>query len=136
MSLFQRLRSDLGLKPSSTSHSYELDDRLFSALEDLALREKRPATEIISEIISNGMNQRFTQEELIKRWQSLSPREQEVAALASLRYTNRQIAARLDISAETVKTHLSKVLIKFNLHNRSELSLLLSKWDFTAWERQ
>lgn len=136
MSLWQRLRSDLGLKSSSSSHSYELDDTLFSALEDFAQQEKRPATEIISEIISNGMDQRFTQEELVKHWQSLSPREQEVAALASLRYTNRQIAARLRISAETVKTHLSKVLIKFNLHNRSELSLLLSSWDFTDWEHQ
>jgi DNA-binding NarL/FixJ family response regulator len=136
MSLWQHLRFNLGLKSSSASHSCEVDETLYSALEDMAQREQRPTSEMISEVIANGLDQRFSQEDLIKRWQSLSPREQEVAALASLCYTNRQIAARLLISAETVKTHLRNALIKFNLHSRSELSLLLSKWDFSAWERQ
>ncbi|MBE3117956.1 MAG: helix-turn-helix transcriptional regulator [Candidatus Atribacteria bacterium] len=56
--------------------------------------------------LASALAQRKTHGELYHRWQSLSPREQEVTALACRGYTNRQIAARLGVSAETVKTHV------------------------------
>ena len=65
---------------------------------------------------------------------SLTPREQDVAALACLGYTNRQIAARLGISPDTVKTHVRNLLHKFELHSKDELRSLLQDWDFSAWE--
>jgi DNA-binding CsgD family transcriptional regulator len=43
------------------------------------------------------------------------------------------MAARLHISVETVKTHISNVLIKFNLHGKAELRQALSSWDFSEW---
>jgi DNA-binding CsgD family transcriptional regulator len=67
------------------------------------------------------------------RWYSLSPREQQVAALICLNYTSRQIAARLRISPETVKTHTRNLLSKFDLRTRVELRELLADWDFSAW---
>jgi DNA-binding CsgD family transcriptional regulator len=133
---FSPLLSRLGFRHDPGSHSYQLDGRLSTALEDLALREQRPAQEVVSEFVLSGLDRRFSQDDLLLHWQSLSPREQEVSALACLGYTNRQIAARLGISGETVKTHLHNALGKFNLHARSELHLLLSRWDFSSWERQ
>jgi len=136
MYLWSRLLYRLGLRHDPGSHYYELDDRLHTALEDLALREQRPVKEVVSEFVASGLNRRFSQDGILLHWQSLSPREQDVSAMACLGYTNRQIAVRLGISGETVKTHLHNALIKFNLHGRSELRLLLSQWDFSAWDTQ
>jgi DNA-binding CsgD family transcriptional regulator len=124
------LRSDPG------PHTYELDADLHTALEELAQREKRPANELVSELVANALDRRFSQENLLQHWQALSPREQDVAALACLWYTNRQIAIRLSLSPETVKTHLHNAMLKFGLHSRSELRLRLAAWEFSAWERQ
>ena len=49
--------------------------------------------------------------------------------------TNRQIAARLMISPETVKTHLRNAQYKFDVHSKAELRALLSDWDFSAWDK-
>jgi DNA-binding CsgD family transcriptional regulator len=50
-----------------------------------------------------------------------------------LNFTNRQIAARLQITPETVKTHVRNVLHKFDLHSKAELRRSLADWDFSAW---
>jgi DNA-binding CsgD family transcriptional regulator len=126
----------LGLRGDPGPRHYELDTDLYAVLEDLAQREQRSPDEIASEFIASGLDRRFSQDNLEQRWDSLSPREQDVSALACLGYTNQQIAVRLSISTETVKTHLHNALVKFNLHSRSELRLLLANWDFSRWERQ
>lgn len=66
-------------------------------------------------------------------WQKLSPRQQEVAALICLGFTNRQVAARLHLSPETIKTHVRTLLTKFDLPNRRSLRLALAGWDFRDW---
>jgi DNA-binding CsgD family transcriptional regulator len=70
----------------------------------------------------------------LQDWNSLSQREQDVTALVCLGYTNRQIAALMGVSTETVKTHLSNTLYKLNLLNRRQLRHLFSGWDFSAWQ--
>jgi len=56
-----------------------------------------------------------------------------VAALACLNFTNRQIAARLSISPQTVKSHMRNLLLRFELHSKVELRQVLSDWDFSEW---
>ena len=68
-----------------------------------------------------------------QRWRSLTPREQQVAALVCLNLTGRQVAAKLFISPETVKTHVRSILRKFDLGSRQELRQVLAGWDFSAW---
>ncbi|MGH3034276.1 MAG: response regulator [Gaiellaceae bacterium] len=50
----------------------------------------------------------------------LSPREREVLGLVSEGATNAQIAVRLEVSEETVKTLLSRVFLKLGARRRAE----------------
>jgi DNA-binding NarL/FixJ family response regulator len=53
----------------------------------------------------------------------LTRREQEVACLIADALTNRQVAATLRISEQTVKNHVKSILKKMRLNNRVELAL-------------
>lgn len=75
-------------------------------------------------------------DERSKRWESLSPREQDVTALTCLRYTNPQIAARLGLSVGTVKSYLEKALSKLGLQNKADLRVYFAGWDFSEFERR
>lgn len=55
---------------------------------------------------------------------SLSGREQEVLALVAQGLSNRQIAAELYLSVDTVKTHVRNVFRKLGVRNRTEAALL------------
>lgn len=51
----------------------------------------------------------------------LTPRQREILKELKTGATNRQIAARLFISEQTVKNHVSRVLKKLNIKSRHEL---------------
>jgi DNA-binding CsgD family transcriptional regulator len=55
-------------------------------------------------------------------WPSLTPTEIDVVRLAPQGLTNPQIAARLFVGRETVKTHLTNVYMKLGLASRAELA--------------
>lgn len=55
-------------------------------------------------------------------WDSLTATEALVVDLAALGRTNPEIAAKLLVSKETVKTHLSSIFRKLDLTNRVELA--------------
>jgi DNA-binding CsgD family transcriptional regulator len=112
---------------------YALDEPLYTALETLAEEEQRPSDEVHADLLADALQQHNTREILWEEWQSLSPREQDVAALTCLGYTNRQIAARLHLSPDTVKGYVRQVLVKFRSHGKEELRMLLRHWDFGAW---
>lgn len=50
----------------------------------------------------------------------LTKRQVEVLKLLAEGKTNRQIASSLDITEETVKTHIRDILGKFNVHHRTQ----------------
>ena len=52
--------------------------------------------------------------------QGLSPRELEILGLLSQGITNKEIAGRLGISAETVRTHLGHIYEKLHVQGRTE----------------
>ncbi|MFL7892012.1 MAG: response regulator transcription factor [Anaerolineales bacterium] len=103
------------------------------ALQELSRAELRPEHEIAKDLLANAITRQQTAEANLHRWRTLTPREQEVSALTCLKFTNIEIADRLMISPETVKTHIRNVLAKFNLHSKNELRQNLSEWDFSAW---
>ncbi|WP_444994704.1 helix-turn-helix domain-containing protein [Aliikangiella sp. IMCC44359] len=55
-----------------------------------------------------------------KRLADFTQREQEILVLLSEGYTNKEIAKSLDISPNTVKTHLSSVYDKLAVSNRTQ----------------
>lgn len=133
---FEGWLARLGLKREAERRSFALEASLHSALVAPAEREQRPAEELVADLLRTALAQQQTNGEMKDRWQSLSPREQEVTALTCRGYTNRQMAARLGVSEETVKTHVGNALVKFNLHGKSEVRMALGEWDFSEWDKQ
>ena len=128
MFIWRRLRNALDRQV------LQLDLPLIQSLEDLAEREQRTKEAVAADLLSLALQQRRAADDNLRCWGLLSPREQEVAALVCLNYSNAQIAARLNISQSTVKTHVSNVLRKFSLQRRTDLRLALAEWDFSAFE--
>ena len=138
MSIWDRFLYLIGKRstPDPRTYHLKLSDSLQVTLSTLAQDEGRPEHELIPELLNAGLHQYTANERLWKKWESLSPREKEVAALVCLGYTNREIAALLSISPETVKSRMHTILRKFHITKRTELRVLLAHWDFSEFERQ
>jgi ATP/maltotriose-dependent transcriptional regulator MalT len=102
-------------------------------LWQVAQLERRPEEEVAADLLAFALLQRQEAEADLERWRALSEREQEVAALACAGLTNAEIADRLIISLETVKSHMHHILGKFNLRRKDELRYALWGWDFSAY---
>ena len=59
-------------------------------------------------------------------WSSLTPAERDVADLVARGLTNPEIAARLGVSAGTIKDHVSSALRKLGVRTRAELAAAVS----------
>ena len=93
-----------------------IEDYLASAVEEIAIKRYQSTNSDV------------------QNWESLSERQQEVAALACLGNTNAEIANTLAISLETVKTHMKVILRKFKVRGRHQLRYILRKWDFSDFD--
>jgi two-component system nitrate/nitrite response regulator NarL len=58
---------------------------------------------------------------------ALTPREQQIASAIADGRSNRDIAARLGITEQTVKNHLTSIFEKVGVDNRLQLGLALVK---------
>jgi NarL family two-component system response regulator LiaR len=54
---------------------------------------------------------------------SLTDREQEIAALVAQGLSNKEIAQALSVSANTVRSHISNILRKLKLANRTQIAI-------------
>lgn len=64
--------------------------------------------------------------ELPPEFEHLTPRELDVARLVAIGASNQEIAARLFITENTVKTHLNNIFNRLNLKNRSQLAICVN----------
>lgn len=119
--------------PRRNFFRFEIEDQTIESLRLIADREQRTPEEIAERLVNDGLRRQTQRYRSLILWQELTPREQEVTALVCLHYTNRQIAARLRISPETVKTHVAHVLAKYDAANRSDLRQMFGDWDFSDW---
>src|SRR5207302_579466 len=62
----------------------------------------------------------------------LTERERETVALIAEGKSNREIAARLVVSDETVKTHVSHILSKLGLRSRTQIAAWAIQNDLTT----
>ncbi len=58
-----------------------------------------------------------------QRWAQLTPREQEVLGLIAKGSSNREIADALFISERTVKNHVTSILHRLNLRDRTQAAI-------------
>jgi DNA-binding CsgD family transcriptional regulator len=133
MELYEWLLELFRMKRPPGLRYFELDEELHTALVDRADRESRPAEDIQREFVAAGLAQLQTSDELKARWETLSKRERDVTSLTCLKYTNRQMAAMMKVSPDTVKGYIRQALVKFNVHSKDELRILLELWDFSDW---
>jgi len=135
MSILKLILYWIGLRPDPGPRYYKLSESTQVTLKTLSEHERRPADQLAQDLIAAGLTRYHSPDEVLKKWESLSPRQQDMAAFVCLGYTNRQIAMLLTLSPETVKTHMTKVFQKFEVMSRQELRDMLSGWNFSQWEK-
>lgn len=111
----------------------ELDPTNAHYLAQIAANTGATRQQAAQDLLKTALVDRQVAETQLQHWRALTPRQQHVAALACLNFTNRQIAARLGISPQTVKSHIRNLLHRLDLHSKSELRQALEDWDFSEW---
>lgn len=96
-------------------------ERLFDAVRVVASGEALLAPTVTRRLIAEFARQRPTPSTRgTARLGALTPRETQVLRLIAEGLSNPEIAARLHVSEETVKTHVSRVLGKLGLRDRTQ----------------
>jgi len=114
----------------------QLDDLSLELLYKLVQGQNYDIEELATRLLAQAIRDYYqTTDENVRLWETLTTRQQQVAALVCLKYTNDEIAAKLYISADTVKTHVSNILHKFSVSGRHQLAHILRKWDFSSYDR-
>ena len=114
----------------------EVDSNLIPLIEDIAKEEGLSISETVNRLLSFAIGEHHATNDNLFRWESLTPRQQDTAAFACLGYSNMEIAQKMSISVNTVKTHLRQVLQTFAAGSKGELQMLLVSWDFSDWKKQ
>lgn len=132
-SLWERLIDRLGLM-KLPKRLYRFEDDLAWLLQSMAEFEQRPEEQVAAELLAFAIDYRQNNANKLVDWERLTRREQQVAVLVCLKSSNVEIAERLQISPETVRSHLRSAMRKFKVRSKTDLLLALADWDFSAWE--
>ena len=96
-------------------------ERLFEAVRVIAAGEALLAPTVTRRLISEFARQRpMPDAPPTAALATLTPRERQVLLLVAEGLSNPEVAARLVVTEETVKTHVSRVLSKLGLRDRTQ----------------
>ena len=95
-------------------------ERLFDAVRVIAAGEALLAPAITKRLIGEFARQRPRPAQVSRQLGALTPRETEVLRLIAGGLSNPEIAERLVVTEETVKTHVSRILSKLGLRDRTQ----------------
>ncbi len=97
-------------------------ERLFDAVRVIAAGEALLAPAVTRRLISEFTRLRPKPEDIppAAALAALTPRETQVLRLVAEGLSNTEIAARLVVTEETVKTHVSRMLSKLGLRDRTQ----------------
>lgn len=87
-----------------------------------------------SQLLTHVVNEDEETASLNKRFNTLTNREKEVLYQITLGKGNKEIAESLFITEKTVKTHVSNLLSKLNLHDRTQVAIYAVKNKWVASE--
>jgi DNA-binding NarL/FixJ family response regulator len=80
-------------------------------------------TSTMTQVVESLSRKYRGEKESEKNKKDLSQREREVVCLVASGHRNKEIADKLFISEQTVKTHLSNIFQKLEINDRLELAL-------------
>jgi DNA-binding NarL/FixJ family response regulator len=95
-------------------------ERLFDAVRVIAAGEALLAPTVTRRLIGEFARLRPRQPQQPDLLGMLTPRETEVLRLVAEGLSNLEIAERLVVSDETIKTHVSRILAKLGLRDRAQ----------------
>jgi DNA-binding NarL/FixJ family response regulator len=99
-------------------------ERLFDAVKVVAAGEALLAPSVTRRLVAEFARMRVRRPARAAALSALTPRETEVLRLVAAGLSNQEIAARLVVGEETVKTHVSRVLAKLGLRDRTQAVVL------------
>jgi DNA-binding NarL/FixJ family response regulator len=99
-------------------------EQLFEAVRVVAAGEALLAPAVTRRLIAEFARLRPKLPTRPERLGELTPRETEVLRLVAEGLSNAEIAERLVVTKETVKTHVSRILTKLDLRDRSQAVVL------------
>jgi DNA-binding NarL/FixJ family response regulator len=99
-------------------------ERLFDAVRVIAAGEALLAPTVTRRLVAEFAKLRVRRQPPSPALRTLTPRETEVLLLIAEGLSNPEIAARLVVGEETVKTHVSRVLTKLGLRDRTQAVVL------------
>lgn len=109
--------------------TFARDDEIQAALDAGALgylQKSASREELLTALRGVAQGRRYLVPELSRRLNALrlgpaiTPREREILALIANGRANKEIAAVLDVSEDTVKRHVSHILEKLNVNDRAQ----------------
>jgi NarL family two-component system response regulator LiaR len=86
---------------------------------------------LLGALLRHVVDRQRVEREARQELEVLTPRENEVFALLARGLDSAQIADRLFISVQTVRTHTRRLMGKLDLHSRSELVALAARCGLT-----
>jgi NarL family two-component system response regulator LiaR len=92
-------------------------DELVSTIHSVFLNQMSLPPDLARKILLGSLKQEQQPESL------LTDREKDVIRLISRGFSNKQIALELSVSTTTVRTHVSNLLRKLDLENRTQLAI-------------
>ena len=102
----------------------EASSRSASSSEVAHVSPEKPQAPAVAHII-HVSEERFRSNPVYREQYGLTNRELDVAVFVLEGYNATEMAAKMGISLNTVKTHLKKLYAKMGVHNRSELCELV-----------
>jgi FixJ family two-component response regulator len=91
------------------------DEELLQAIRRAIIKDKK------------GNAERIERDDILRRMEQLTPREDEILRYVITGMLNKQIALELDIAEKTVKVHRGRIMEKLNVGSVAELVRLAEK---------
>ena len=98
--------------------------RIVDAIERVAAGEPMLSPPVLRRMMERAVAEAGAHERARRAVDALSPRERDVLAAVGHGRTNAEIAAELFMSVATVKAHITHILTKLGLGNRTQMALL------------
>lgn len=106
--------------------SYILKTSTASAIAN-AIRSTYNGESILEPEVTGKMMERLTQKKVHQLHDDLTNREHEILMLIAQGYSNQEIADALFITLKTVKTHVSNILAKLEVEDRTQATIYAFK---------